>query len=118
MEMPTNPSRSARRARTTRVRGGARTRRWRTARTAPGPTSRLTRSEVSNHEKADLRDEREPGRLHRRTRRRHRLERAVRRALPVVVRPGGGDRRGAVRAQALGDDELALADRRPAAGCD
>jgi len=34
----------------------------------------------------------------------------------VVVRPGGGDRPGAVRAQAVGDDELPLADRRQAAG--
>ena len=34
----------------------------------------------------------------------------------MVVRPGGGDRPGAVRAQAVGDDELPLADRRQAAG--
>src|SRR4029079_2913611 len=36
-------------------------------------------------------------------------------AVPVVVRPGGGDGHGAVRAQALGGDEPPLADRRPAA---
>lgn len=33
----------------------------------------------------------------------------------MVVRPGGGDGPGAVWAQAVGDDELLLADRRPAA---
>ncbi|CAA9344016.1 MAG: Dihydrofolate reductase, partial [uncultured Nocardioidaceae bacterium] len=64
---------------------------------------------------ADLRHERERGRLRRRARRRHQLGRAERRAVPVVVRPGGRDGRGAVRAQAVGDDELSLADRRPAA---
>ncbi|CAA9399393.1 MAG: Dihydrofolate reductase, partial [uncultured Nocardioides sp.] len=63
----------------------------------------------------DLRHEREPGRLHRRARRRPRLGRAERRAVPVVVRPGGGDGPGAVRAQAVGDDELPLADRRSTA---
>src|SRR5262244_3916739 len=63
-----------------------------------------------------LRHEPEPGRLHRRARRRHRLERAERRAVPVVVRPGGCDGPGVVRAQTVGDDELPLADRRPAAG--
>ena len=31
--------------------------------------------------------------------------------LRVVVRPGGRDRPGAVRAQTVGDDELPLADR-------
>jgi dihydrofolate reductase len=35
----------------------------------------------------------------------------------VVVRSGGGDGPGAVRAQTVGDDELPLADRRPAAWC-
>src|SRR5258708_26948501 len=64
----------------------------------------------------DLWHEPEPGRLHRRARRRPRLERAERRTVPVVVRPGGGDRPGAARAQTVGDDELPLADRRPAAG--
>src|SRR5689334_19851988 len=59
----------------------------------------------------DLRHEPEPGRLHRRARRRHRLERAERRAVPVVVRPGGCDGPGVVRAQAVGDDELPLARR-------
>src|SRR5215831_3412188 len=64
----------------------------------------------------DLRHEPDPGRLHRRTRRRHRLERAAeRRTVPVVARPGAGERPVAVRAQAVGDDELLLADRRPAA---
>src|ERR671923_2810777 len=63
----------------------------------------------------DLRHEPEPGRLHRRARRRHRLERAERRAVPVVVRPGGRDGPGAVRAQTVGEDELPLADRRPTA---
>ncbi len=33
----------------------------------------------------------------------------------MVVRPGGGNGPGAVRAQTVGDDELPLADRRPAA---
>ena len=33
----------------------------------------------------------------------------------MVVRPGGGDGPGAIRAQTVGDDELSLADRRPAA---
>src|SRR5437764_6127700 len=68
------------------------------------------------HAETDLRHEPEPGRLHRRARRRPRLERAERRTVPVVVRPGGGNGPGAVRAQAVGDDELPLADRRPAAG--
>src|SRR5829696_3483441 len=68
------------------------------------------------HAKTDLRHEPEPGRLHRRARPRPRLERAERRTVSVVVRPGGGDGPGAVRAQAVGDDELPLADRRPAAG--
>src|SRR5207245_600854 len=36
-------------------------------------------------------------------------------AVRVVVRPGGGAGPGAVRAQTVGDDELALPDRRPAA---
>src|SRR5580658_7085784 len=64
----------------------------------------------------DLRHEPDPGRLHRRTRRRHRLERAAgRRTVPVVARPGAGERPVAVRAQAVGDDELLLADGRPAA---
>src|ERR671919_2888400 len=67
------------------------------------------------HAETDLRHEPEPGRLHRRARRRPGLERAERRTVPVVVRPGGGDRPGAVRAQIVGDDELLLADRRPAA---
>ena len=40
---------------------------------------------------------------------------AERRAIPVVARPGAGERPVAVRAQAVGDDELLLADRRPAA---
>src|SRR3712207_9125388 len=44
--------------------------------------------------------------LHRRARRRPRLERAERRAVPVVVGPGGRDGPGAVRAPAVGDDEL------------
>ena len=66
--------------------------------------------------KTDLRHERDTGRLHRRDRRRHRLERAgERRAIPVVARPRAGERHVAVRAQAVGDDELLLADRRPAA---
>src|SRR5690348_18111875 len=64
----------------------------------------------------DLRHEPDPGRLHRRGRRRHRLERAAeRRAVPVVDRPGAGEQPVAVRAQAVGDDELLLANRRPAA---
>ncbi|CAA9392715.1 MAG: Dihydrofolate reductase, partial [uncultured Quadrisphaera sp.] len=63
----------------------------------------------------DLRHEREPGRLRRRARRRPRLGRAERRAVPVVVRPGGVDGPGAVRAQGVGGDERPLADRRPAA---
>src|SRR3712207_7572570 len=63
----------------------------------------------------DAAREPEPGRLHHRARRRPRLERAERRAVPVVVRPGGGDRPGTVRAPTVGDDELPLADRRPAA---
>src|ERR687889_1852207 len=67
------------------------------------------------HAQTDLRHEREPGRLYRRPRRRPRLERTERRAVPMVVRPGGGDRPGAVWAQIVGDDELPLADRRPAA---
>src|SRR5258708_13174046 len=66
------------------------------------------------HAETDLWHESEPGRLHRRVRRRPRLERAERRAAPVVVRPGGGDGPGAVRAQTVADDELPLADRRPA----
>src|SRR5664279_2383256 len=41
------------------------------------------------HAETDLWHEPEPGRLHRRARRRPRLERAERRAVPVVVRPGG-----------------------------
>src|SRR5712671_3160369 len=69
-----------------------------------------------HHAETDLRHERDPGRLHRRARRRHRLERAAeRRAVPVVAGPGAGERPVAVRAQAMGDDELLLADRRPAA---
>src|SRR4029079_6656064 len=69
-----------------------------------------------HHAETDLRHERDPGRLHRRARRRHRVERAAeRRAVPVVARPGAGERPVAVRAQAMGDDELLLADRRPAA---
>src|SRR5436190_2376449 len=67
------------------------------------------------HAETDLWHEREPGRLHRRVRRRPRLERAERRAVPVVVRSSGGDGPGAVRAQTVGDDELSLADRRSAA---
>src|SRR5436190_19559901 len=67
------------------------------------------------HAETDLWHEPEPGRLHRRARRRPRLERAERRAVPVVVRPGGGDGPGAVRAQTVADDERPLADRRPAA---
>src|SRR4030081_2589644 len=66
-----------------------------------------------HHAETDLRHERDPGRLHRRARRRHRLERAAeRRAVPVVAGPGAGERPVAVRAQAMGDDELLLADRR------
>src|ERR1700722_5480443 len=62
----------------------------------------------------DLRHEPDPGRLHRRARRRHRLERAAeRRTVPVVARPGAGERPVAVRAQAVGDDELLLARRGP-----
>src|SRR3954452_16697481 len=57
----------------------------------------------------DLRHEPEPGRLHRCARRRPGLERAERRAVPVVVRPGGGDRPGAVRAPTVGGDESPLA---------
>src|SRR2546423_12916534 len=67
------------------------------------------------HAETDLWHEPEPGRLHRRARRRPRLERTERRAVPVVVRPGGGNRPGAVRAQIVGGVELLLADRRPAA---
>src|SRR5438270_8716039 len=52
-----------------------------------------------SHSETDLWHEPEPGRLHRRVRRRPPLERAERRAVPVVVRPGGGDGPGAVRAQ-------------------
>ena len=48
-------------------------------------------------------------------RRRPRLERAERRAVSVVARPGVGDRAVDVRAQAVGGDEFPLADRRPAA---
>src|SRR4051812_49961533 len=59
------------------------------------------------HAETDLRHEPKPGRLHRRARRRPRLERAERRTVPVVVRPGGGDGPGAVRAQAVGDDVVA-----------
>src|ERR1700757_4003115 len=77
----------------------------------PRPTDR----KAWRHAETDLWHEPEPGRLHRRARRRPRLERAERRAVPVVVRPGGGDGPGAVRAQTVGDDELPLADRRPAA---
>src|ERR671921_696109 len=66
------------------------------------------------HAEIDLWHEHEPGRLHRRARRRPWLERAERRAVPVVVRPGGGDGPGAVRAQTVGDDELPWAARRPA----
>ncbi|CAA9268642.1 MAG: Dihydrofolate reductase, partial [uncultured Blastococcus sp.] len=65
--------------------------------------------------KTDVRHERVAGRLHRGARRRSRLESAERRAVPVLVRPSRGDRPGAVRPQAVGTDELALADRRPAA---
>src|SRR6476646_6979951 len=66
----------------------------------------------------DLRHEPDPGRLHRRARRRHRLERAAeRRAVPMVARPGAGDRPVAVWAQAVGGHEHLLADRRPAAQC-
>src|SRR3978361_1088956 len=50
----------------------------------------------------DLWHEHEPGRLHRRARRRPRLERAERRAVPVVVLPGGGARPGPGRAHAAG----------------
>src|SRR5882757_6607386 len=67
------------------------------------------------HAETDLRHEPDPGRLHRRARRRHRLERAERRAVPGLVRPVAGDRPVAVRAQAVADDELLLADRRPTA---
>src|SRR6201993_3142731 len=74
----------------------------------PRPTDR----KAWRHAETDLWHEPEPGRLHRRARRRPRLERAERRAVPVVVRPGGGDGPGAVWAQAVGDDELPLADRR------
>src|SRR3989337_4183396 len=74
---------------------------------------RLTRGQ--RYAETDLRHDPEPGRLHRRARRRPRLERAERRTVPVVVRPGGGDRPGAVRAQAVGAHELPLADPRPAA---
>src|SRR6202171_2535354 len=70
---------------------------------------------LTTNAETDLWHEPEPGRLHRRVRRRPRLERAERRAVPVVVRPGGSDGPGAVRAQTVGDDELPLADRRPAA---
>src|SRR6478752_7509190 len=69
----------------------------------------------SRHPETDVWHEPEPGRLHRRARRRPRLERAERRAVPVVVGPGGCDGPGVVRAQAVADDELPLADRRPAA---
>src|SRR5438552_248124 len=77
------------------------------------PNPRLTVG--GRHAETDLCHEPEPGRLHRRVRRRPRLERAERRAVPVVVRPGGGDGPGAVRAQTVADNELPLADRRPAA---
>src|SRR6202171_6686868 len=70
---------------------------------------------LTTNAETDLWHEPETGRLHRRVRRRPRLECAERRAVPVVVRPGGGDGPGAVRAQTVGDDELPLADRRPAA---
>src|SRR3954467_1238367 len=56
------------------------------------------------HAETDLWHEPEPGRLHRRARRRPRLERAERRAVPVVVRPGGGDGLGGVRVKTVGDD--------------
>src|SRR5215470_20453302 len=77
------------------------------------PRDRLT--EGGRHAETDLRHEPVPGRLHRRARRRHRLERAERRAVRVVDRPDAGGRSVAVRAQAVGDDERLLADRRPAA---
>src|SRR5918911_4426025 len=80
-----------------------------------GPYAECRLTGGRRHAETDLRHEPDPGRLHRRARRRPRLERAERRAVPVVVRPGGGDGPGAVRAQTVGDDELALADRRPAA---
>src|SRR6478609_423360 len=67
------------------------------------------------HAETDLWHEPEPGRLHRGARRRPRLERHERRAVPVVVRPGGCDGPGAVWAQTVGDDEFPLAVRRPAA---
>src|SRR6202521_1113491 len=66
------------------------------------------------HAETDLWHEPEPGRLHRRVRRRPRLERAERRAVPVVVRPGGGDGPGAVRAKVVGEDALSLTDPGPA----
>src|SRR4051795_11996409 len=66
------------------------------------------------HAQTGLRHEPVPGRLHRRARRRPRLERAERRAVSVVVRPRGGDGPGAVRAPTVGDDALPLADPRPA----
>src|SRR6202022_2364552 len=66
---------------------------------------------LTTNAETDLWHEPEPGRLHRRVRRRPRLERAERRAVPVVGRPGGGDGPGAVRAQTVGDDEIPLADR-------
>src|ERR687885_738708 len=78
-------------------------------------TPRTDAREAARDAETDLWHERERGRLHRRARRRPRLERAERRAVPVVVGPGGGDGPGAVRAQTVGDDELPLADRRPAA---
>src|SRR2546430_17664748 len=77
----------------------------------PRPTDR----KAWRHAETDLWHEPDPGRLHRRARRRPRLELAERRAVPVVVRPGGGDRPGAVRAQTVGNDGLPLADRPPAA---
>src|SRR5829696_1511835 len=77
----------------------------------PRPTDRR----AWRHAETDLRHEPDPGRLHRRARRRPRLERAERRAVSVVARPGVGDRAVDVRAQAVGGDEFPLADRRPAA---
>src|SRR5215207_7792613 len=77
----------------------------------PRPTDR----KAWRHAETDLRHEPDPGRLHRRARRRPRLERAERRAVSVVAQPGVGDRAVDVRAQAVGGDEFPLADRRPAA---
>src|SRR5690606_16439488 len=81
------------------------------------PDLRATDRKAWRRAEAGLRHEPVPGRLHRRAGRRSRLERAERRAVSVVARPGAGDWSVAVWAQAVGDHEFLLADRRPAAGC-